>query len=103
MAIKSYEVKFKLSDLKGRELGTYTVSRNASKSIGDAQLAGRDIAWHLKICGFKAEILGSTSSQKEATKFEPVRVKIETPQVRAARLAKERRDAKKAAKEAAAA
>jgi len=48
---KSFEIKFKLSDLKGKELGTYNLNRAASKSISDEQLAGRNIAWFAQDVG----------------------------------------------------
>jgi len=47
--------------------------------------------------GLKADIVSSVASKNEATKFKAVHVKIETAKERANRLAKERREAKKAA------
>jgi hypothetical protein len=95
--MKSFEVKFKLSDLKGNNLGTFSLCRKATKSVSDEQLAGRNIAWLAKSLGLKADIVTSVGSKNEADKFAPVRVKIETAKERSARLAKERRQAKKAA------
>jgi hypothetical protein len=72
---KAFEVKYKVSSFNGKELGTNTVRRATSKTINNKQLAARDVAWHLKMAGLKADIV-SVKPATKADKFKPVRVTI---------------------------
>jgi len=76
---KAFEVKFKLTDYEGKKtFGTFTRHLGASKSRNNARLAARDVAWHAKQLGLKADVVSSSASQRKPERFAPVRIRLGT-------------------------